>query len=119
MPASLRRGFTLIELVIAAFVFAVGVLALEAMAASSLRRMRRSAQLTLAASVARSRLEKLGAGRCVGLANGSDTVRGIVSSWALEATPNPAIRGVLQTVMYRLDGGERADTYRAMILCSE
>lgn len=119
MRSSLRPGFTLIELVIAAFIFAVGVLALEATAASSLRRMRRSADLTLAASVARSRLEALGASRCADLQSGTDTVRSVVSSWAIEETALPSVRAVSQTVRYNLDGAERTDLYRAMIPCSE
>ena len=42
MRLELRSGFTLIELVIAAFIFAVGALALEATAVASLSRAHRS-----------------------------------------------------------------------------
>jgi prepilin-type N-terminal cleavage/methylation domain-containing protein len=114
-----RHGFTLIELVIAAFIFAVGALALEATAVASLRRMRRSADLAFAASIARSRLEVLAAARCDALAGGTDDVRGFVSSWTVEPTALPSVRAVSQTVAYALDGRPRIDTYRAMIPCSE
>lgn len=114
-----RPGFTLIELVIAAFIFSVGILALEATAASSLRRLRRSADLALAAAVARSRLEALAAARCAALASGSENVHGVASSWTIEATPLPSVRAVSQTVVYVLDGRQRTDAYRAMINCSE
>lgn len=119
MRLKLRSGFTIIELVIAAFVFAVGALALEATAVASLRRMRRSADLAFAASVARARLETLAAARCDALASGSDNVRGVVSSWTVETTALPSIRAVNQTVAYTLDGRPRTDIYRAMIRCSE
>ncbi len=115
----MRSGFTLIELVIAAFVFAVGVLALEAMAASSLRRTHRSAQLTLAAAVARSRLEALAAARCADVASGTDTVGSVVSSWVVRETALNAVREVTQVVTYAVDGRQRTDTYRAMAPCSE
>ncbi|MEX1186472.1 MAG: prepilin-type N-terminal cleavage/methylation domain-containing protein [Gemmatimonadaceae bacterium] len=119
MRVGSRSGFTLIELVIAAFIFAVGVLALEATAASSLRRLRRSADLSLAAAVARSRLEALAAARCTALASGNEDIRGVASSWTIEATPLPSVWAVSQTVVYALDGRLRTDTYRAMINCSE
>ena len=119
MRRSHRSGFTLIELVIAAFIFAVGALALEATAVASLRRMRRSIDLSFAASVARSRLETLAAARCDGLASGSDEVRGVVSTWTVESTALPTVRAVAQTLTYSLDGRQRTDTYRSMIFCSE
>lgn len=118
MRLGLRSGFTLIELVIAAFVFAVGVLALEATAVTALRQLRRSADLSLAATVARTRLEKLAGSRCTGLAGGVDTIGAVVSSWSIVPTAAPSIRGVSQTVTYKLDGAERADSYYAMVQCS-
>lgn len=113
-----RPGFTLIEVVIAAFVFAVGVLALEAMAVTAVRTMRRSADLNLAAAVARARLEQLAASRCADLRSGSETIRSVVSTWTIEPTPSAAIRATTQTVSYTLDGTPRADSYRSMFPCS-
>src|SRR5688500_18266101 len=114
MRTTHRAGFTLVELVIAAFIFAVGVLALEATAASALRRMHRSAQLALAASVARSRLESLAASRCAEIRSGGDTIRSIVSAWTAEAVA-PSLRSVTQTLTYPLDGSTRQDSYRAVV----
>lgn len=119
MRFHLRSGFSLIELVLAAFIFAVGALALEATAASSLRRMRRSAALGLGASVARSRLETLAGSRCIDLRSGTDTVRGVVSSWIVDAPQASFARPVTQVVAYDLDGARREDAYRAMIPCPE
>jgi prepilin-type N-terminal cleavage/methylation domain-containing protein len=119
MRSEQRSGFTLIELVIAAFIFAVGALALEATAVGSLRRMQRSADLTFAASVARSRLEALASSRCDALASGTHEVRGVVSSWTVEPTSLVSVRAVSQTVAYTLDGRPRTDIYRSMVPCSE
>lgn len=118
MRLSPRSGFTLIEMVIAAFIFAVGVLALEATAVTALRQLRRSADLSLAAAAARTRLEKLAGSRCDGLAGGVDTIGAVVSAWSIEPTAASSIRGVSQTLTYKLDGAERADSYRAMVQCS-
>lgn len=114
-----RAGFTLIELVIAAFIFAVGALALEATAIASLRRMRRSSDVHFATFVARARLEALAAARCGALASGTDKVRGTVSTWTVEPTALLSVRAVSQTVAYTLDGRERKDTYRSMVHCTE
>lgn len=113
-----RAGFTLIEVVIAAFVFAVGVLALESMAVTALRTMRRSADLNLAASVARARLERLAASRCADLQGGSDTIRSVVSTWTIQPTASAAIRAMAQTVSYTVDGTPRVDSYRSLFPCS-
>ncbi len=119
MRLAVRHGFTLLELVIAAFIFAVGVLALEATAATSLRRMRRSAALGLAASVAGSRLELSAAMRCADLASGSDTVRAVVSSWSVAETALTSVRRIEQSVTYDIDGAMRTDSYRSFVRCSE
>lgn len=119
MPLESRSGFTLIELVIAGFIFAIGVLALEATAVSSLSRMRRSADLAFATAVARSRLEALAAARCDALSSGTEEVRGFVSTWTIEPTARSSVRAVSQAVTYKLDGRTRVDTYRAMVPCSE
>ncbi|MEO6331844.1 MAG: prepilin-type N-terminal cleavage/methylation domain-containing protein [Gemmatimonadaceae bacterium] len=118
MSSERRPGFTLIEVVIAGFIFAVGVLALEATAVTALRQMRRAATLTLAASVARARLEKLAGSDCAQLRSGTDTTRTIVSAWTVEPTASPSIRAVSQSVRYTLDGKPRTDSYRAMFPCS-
>lgn len=113
-----RPGFTLIELVLAAFIFAVGALALEATAVASLRRMRRSADLALAAAVARSRLETLASSRCDLLEGGVDTIGPVVSGWAVEQSGSPLIRVLSQTVTYRVDGATRLDSYRSFVPCA-
>lgn len=118
MKSDRRAGYTLIEVVLACFIFAVGVLALEATAVTALRQMRRSATFTLAASVARARLEKLASSDCSELRNGSDTTRTIVSAWTVEPAASPSIRAVSQAVQYTLDGKPRTDSYRAMVPCS-
>lgn len=118
MRFALRRGFTLIEVLFASFIFGVGVLALEASAAASLKRMRRSADLTLAASVARSRLEVLASSRCTDLTSGSDTVRAIISTWTIDPASSGTARDASQAVSYPVDGAPRTDLYRVAFPCT-
>ena len=85
-----RAGFTLVELLVAMMVFAVGMLALAATAASVTRMMGGAKRQTLAATVAQSRLEKLRSSPCASLVSGTETVRGVTNTW----TVTTASRGV-------------------------
>lgn len=114
-----RRGFTLIEIIVAAFLFAVGVLALEATAVAALRGMRRSATVALVASVARARLERLAASRCADAIGGVDTTGAVISAWTVgPAAQGAATRGVTQTLTYQLDGAPRTLTLRSTFPCT-
>jgi type IV pilus modification protein PilV len=84
-PNGSRAGFTLVELLVAMMVFAVGMLALAATAASLTRMMGGAKRQTLAATVAQSRLEKLRSSPCASLTSGSETVRGITNTWTVTA----------------------------------
>jgi type IV pilus modification protein PilV len=84
-PTGGRAGFTLVELLVAMMVFAVGMLALAATAASVTRMMGGAKRQTLAATVAQSRLEKLRSSPCASLTSGSETVRGITNTWTVTA----------------------------------
>jgi len=84
-PSGSRAGFTLVELLVAMMVFAVGMLALAATAASVTRMMGGAKRQTLAATVAQSRLEKLRSSPCASLTSGTETVRGITNTWTVTA----------------------------------
>ena len=80
-----RAGFTLVELLVAMMVFAVGMLGLAATAGSVTKMMGGAKRQTIAATVAQSRLEKLRSSPCASIVSGSDTVRGIASTWRVTA----------------------------------
>lgn len=110
-----RAGFTLVELLVAMMVFAVGMLGLAATAASVTRLMGGASRQTIAANIAQSRLEKLRASPCSTLANGADTVRGVVSAWTVQ----PVTRGVniTETVIFPTQRGNRTRTYKTTLPC--
>ena len=84
-PSGKRAGFTLVELLVAMMVFAVGMLGLAATAASVTRMMGGAKRQTIAATVAQSRLEKLRSSPCASITSGSETVRGITNVWTVTA----------------------------------
>lgn len=110
-----RGGFTVVELLVAMMVFAIGVLGLVATTATVTRLMGGATRQTLAATTAQSRLEKLRGSPCATLASGADTVRGIVSVW----TVTPVTRGVnvTETVTFKTSGGSRSRVYMTTIPC--
>lgn len=108
LPSS-SHGFALVEMVIAFVVFAFALGVLMEVNASSLRAARRSAAMTQAALLAKSKLDEVGVG--VNLDEGRDNGRfeGTDYAWSLDIAkmdPPPSSTGVLEEVpvdLYRLE----------------
>ena len=115
-PAASRGGFTIVELIVAIMVFSIGVLGLAATTATVARLMGSASRQTIAAAVAQSRIEKLRATSCASLASGSETVRGVTSTWSVVV----ATRGdsVTETVTFPIGRGRtRTRVYKPMVTC--
>lgn len=111
-----RSGFTLVELMVAMMILAVGVLGLAATAGSVTRNMAGGRRNTIAANVAASRLERLRANPCTTLTSGTDTVRGIVSVWDVAQVPRGV--AITETVTFRTPQGRlRVRVYKTTIPC--
>ena len=111
-----RAGFTLVELLVAMMVFAVGMLGLAATAASVTRMMGGAKRQTIAATVAQSRLEKIRSSPCASLVSGTETVRGITNTWTITAVT----RGVNVKDSVSFPGarnGTRWKVYRTSLSC--
>ena len=110
-PSGNRAGFTLVELLVALMVFAVGMLGLAATAGSVTRMMGGAKRQTIAATVAQSRLEKLRSSPCASITSGSETVRGVTNTWTVTAVSRgvtikdsvsfPSSRGTTRSKVYR------------------
>ena len=96
-----RRGFTVVELIVAIIIISVGLLALASGSGATLRQMELSQQQTNAALIAQSRLEQLRATTaCSGFATGSTTVAPMYTdSWKISVYTTQS-KAVAETVSY-------------------
>ena len=110
-----QAGYTLIELVVALFVFTVGGLGLVAASAVIGRELTANAIRERAARIAATRLEILAA-ECRGAVEGSETIGGIRSEWSVGFADSSRVT-LLESVSYQTRRGGRTDVYRAILPC--
>jgi prepilin-type N-terminal cleavage/methylation domain-containing protein len=122
-PARAEAGFTIVEVLIAVVVLAVGIVALVGSTASSTRMIGRGRTATRAVQAATERMEMLRADAyrtspdCTALADGSDSAStGIVTTWTITGTGSPRTVRVISS--YRVPGRLRADTLSTQIRCA-
>lgn len=110
------RGYTLVELIVAVTVVAVGVLAAASSAAPVARLVRWGGAESGAMAAASSALETLRARGCAGLASGDTVIAGRYHvSWNAEA--DGALRAVRLTVSYATGTAQRSDTLETARAC--
>jgi len=97
MPAS--RGFTLVEVLVAALVLTVGVLALEGTALGVERMVASGDRMERAAAAAGSRLEGLRSVSCAAMAAGNAADQEHAEAWTAAAAGSRRVLSV--TVTYR------------------
>ncbi len=100
----MRRGLTLIEVVVAILVFAIGGLGLAASAATIVRQMSANTLRANAAFIARSTAETANASRCDDLIGGEVTSKGIHSIWTLNGT-------MTKTLDQRIERADHSGTH--------
>ena len=117
-----RRGFTILEVIVAVVILGVGVIALVSSSASSTRMIGRGRQATRAVQAATERMEILRADAnrtspdCTALANGLDSAaNGIVTAWRVAGAGDTRTIQVVST--YQVPGRTRADTHRSQFRC--
>lgn len=101
-PPRARRGFTIIELLVAIIIISVGLLALAGGSAATMQMMTLAQEQTSAALIAQSRLEKLRAtAACTGFASGSTSVAPAYTDKWTVSTYTSYSRAVAETVSYK------------------
>jgi prepilin-type N-terminal cleavage/methylation domain-containing protein len=111
-PLSGRRGFTIVEVLIAMMVMTIAVLALASSSGLVAKMMTRGHNAEMAASFAMRRLDVLRLSGCTGRADGADTLFRGGSNWAAVNnwvwTTAPGATGTYRvkvTTSYRSSGG--------------
>lgn len=112
-----RKGFTLVELMVAIMLLSVGMLALAGSSAVVVKQMSEAGTMTIASAVARTRVENLRAtpATCTAASNATATTRGVDESWTV--TPMARSSQISVTVTYFTQRGNRSQTYLSMVPC--
>jgi len=115
MRTSQRIGYTLIEIVVAIFLFSVGGLALVATSAIVGRELTVNASRERAGRIAATRLELLRAD-CRGATSGHEAFGRIESQWS--GGSNSSHLTATESITYPARQGSRTDVYRGTLRCS-
>jgi prepilin-type N-terminal cleavage/methylation domain-containing protein len=114
-PRRARRGFTLIEVIIAIIVMSIGIMGLAGTASYVAIQMGGGNAQTIAASIATKVSDSLSARRCAALVDGSQTKRGVTVSWAV--ADSGRTKWVSEQLQYRTRRGPRTLNYVTVIQC--
>lgn len=113
-----RRGFTLVEVIVAIVVLSIGVLGLAGTASYVTMQMSGGREQTVAANMATKVMDSLSARRCPAIVDGTQTRRGVTVTWTVAESLRT--RWVSQTVQYKPKRGPmKSATSTTVIQCPE
>lgn len=113
----MRRGFTLVEVLVALVLVEFGLLAVAASSAVAARQVAFAARAAHARDVARERLETLRWIACDGTSEGSRTTAEVSEHWSVRGTDS--WRSVRDSVEYPLPAGRRGRiVLEHLVLCA-
>ena len=113
-----RRGFTLIEMIIAIIVMSIGIMGLAGTASYVAQQMGGGAAQTVAAALATQVSDSLGSRRCSALVAGSKTRRGVTITWAV--SDSSRTKWVTEQVQYKPKRGPtKTINYVTVIQCPD
>ena len=116
-PSGARRGFTLVELLVALVLLNIGLLALVSLTASlsqSVDRLRAGAR---AESIAAARVERIAATACTASAAGTEHPSAAVTEWFSDEPEPNATRLVVDSVAVTMSRGTRTAVVRTRARC--
>ena len=113
---STRRGFTIVEVLLALVLLAVGMLALVSTATMTTRAVRAGSRMTRGSAAAASRMEQLLAEACGGGASAGTTTAGDIRvDWT--ATPLSRLTEIVVVLHVRAPDGIRSDSFVSARAC--
>lgn len=110
-----QRGLTLVEVVVALVVFAIGVVGLQAGTVAVLAQLNRARQRALADAAIAARFERLHWLPCAAVSAGSENYRGITTSWTVTGAAGSLDARVVST--FSLSGAPRAEEFLGAVRC--
>src|SRR5215210_6352630 len=115
MRKCLRIGYTLVEIVVSFFLFAVGGLAMVSTSAVVGRALGANGSRERAGRIATARLETLRAA-CGTASGGREELGGFKSEWSVGRFDSTQVT-LIESVTYSTRRGMRTDVYRASLAC--
>lgn len=114
-----ETGFTVVEVLIAMIVLAVGLLGLLGATTSVIRNLGEGDKEVAAAYYANERLERLDALGCDQVTNGSEVRGGVYNiNWTVDGSAASGVRHILLTVSYPISAGRsRTDSLEKALTC--
>ena len=112
-----RHGFTVIEMIIAIIVMAVGVMGLAGTARYVAMQMGNGRSQTLAATFATKVADSLSARRCAAIVGGTQTKRGVTITWTV--ADSTRTKWVTEQVQYKTKSGPKTLNYLTVIQCPD
>lgn len=111
-----KRGFTLVEVVVALLILSVGLLALGATAGIATRMVAQGRRASRVAVLAARRVEMLRSGRCAAMRSGTERHDRFKVTWTVSIAQGTT-RSIRVVVVSPTSGGLRADSFWAVIPC--
>ena len=117
---SKRDGFTLVEVMVAIVILAVGILGLAATASVVTRQMTGAVHQSVAANVAYSRMEHIRSADCMVMkdsTSGSAVTRNVTERWAIAVPATKQALLVYDTITYTMRGKTRKQYFYSEFPC--
>jgi|SRR5215207_4312847 len=115
-PGSARRGFTLIEMIIAIIVMSIGIMGLAGTASYVATQMGGGNAKTIAAAMATKVSDSLASRRCAAIVDGTQTRRGVTATWVV--ADSTRTKWVTSTIQYKPKrGATKTINYVTVIQC--
>ena len=113
---SSRRGFTLVELLVAVLLIDVAVLAMVSATTLLVRRQTGLRTRVVASQLAANRLQHLLAAPCASATGSATPERGVTEHWSATLLPS-SMRDLRDSVVFAIDGAERSVVLRSRSRC--
>lgn len=110
-----RRGFTIVENLLALMIFSVGLIVIAGTAVLIVKTVTATQSRVVAAAVAESRFDRIHATPCASRASGSATTRGIPEAWTLNRLTRAD--DVTVTVTISSYHQRRTETFQSFLPC--